>query len=377
MHYQVGDQTFKNKFQAARHAIQSKHDLHFNMYESVFDKCDWTTEPTMSWNQLLDLRANQIAAKGKPIVLYFSGGTDSYTIYKVFERNNIHIDLIYMRRRIVSSDLDQAMHKQAIELLEQHRLNDPATKIVVRDDNESIFAEAYGNQDWMTIDNTRWEFGMGFNADTLSHNFVTRYFDHDDFISVVGHEKPRVIFDYHGIYSHLKDVHFCKSMNVPGIDFFYVSPDLPELHIKQSYMLAKYIRSLRPKSKPLDIKELSINIDNPTKFDWNEYSTACGRFGDLSSSGQVHLAWAQMALNNPIKQLNTVEHTGIASDWFASLKETKIFKNYIDGIISVQTDAVGKFLLLDYNNLYSVKPYFSKMYRLNNSIITDTLKNVI
>ena len=108
MYYEVGTAPtvkFTNRFMAAHHAGTHNLNMRFNMYDSVFDHSDWSREPDLTWDQLLDIRAQQIAAKNKPIVLYFSGGTDSYTIYKVFERNNIFLfvclKLKFLRKIII------------------------------------------------------------------------------------------------------------------------------------------------------------------------------------------------------------------------------------------------------------------------------------
>jgi hypothetical protein len=366
MHYQVGNQTFTNKFLAASHAVKTSQDMHFNLHESVFDHADWSYEPTQSWDSLLDIRAQQIASKGRPIVLYFSGGTDSYTIYKVFERNNIHLDLIYMRRRL--GTMDSAMHKRVLELLNKG-VYDPTTKIIVRDDDESLFADAYSNPDWIWTKNLRWQFGIGFAGDHVSNEYVSQELGRDDFIAVMGYEKPRILIDYNGVYSYQTDLAYFRQMEQPNTDCFYVSPELPELHIKQSYMLARFIRSLRPTDKAKDLKEFSLSVDNPNKFDWDTYAVACGRYGDLSCSGKVQSAWHNMSLRKPNGRFDGSEHTGLEIDWFKSLQGTKTFKNYIDGLLSFRNDSVGKFLETNPNDLYSMRGFWSKLYRLNNSIM--------
>jgi hypothetical protein len=66
--YQVGNKKFDNKFLAAREAAATNSNIHFNLFDSAFDRCNWLVNPAETWDQLLDIRANQIAAKNKPIV---------------------------------------------------------------------------------------------------------------------------------------------------------------------------------------------------------------------------------------------------------------------------------------------------------------------
>jgi hypothetical protein len=368
MYYQVGDQTFTNKYLAANHAVNTRQEMHFNLYESAFDRADWSKEPEESWESLLDKRAQQIANKNRPIVLYFSGGTDSYKIYKVFERNNVHIDIIYLRRRL--GTMDHALHGRVLELFDKG-VYDPTTKIIVRDDDESLFAEAYSTPDWIWTNNIRLEFGVGFTGDMISNAYLARILGRDDFIGVIGYEKPRITINHTGVYSYQGDLQYHRIMESPNADCFYISPELPELHIKQSYMLAKFIRKLRPLDKPKDLTQFSENVADPNKFDWNMYSTACGRGDELSISGEIHRAWAGMEMRNSTGKLDDFKHTGPGDHWFKSLQGTKTVNNYLNGLMSLRNDPTGQFLLNSKENLYSLRLFTSKPYRLNNSILTN------
>ncbi len=365
MRYIVGNQHFNNKFLAARHAIDTNQQVHFDLYDSVFDAADWLHEPAQTWDQLLDQRARQIQAKNKPIVLNFSGGTDSYTIYKVFERNNIHIDLLYWRRR--KTDFHDTIHEKVIELLNQG-IYDPTTKIVISTDSEDTFARGYNSRDWLWQATTsRLEFALGFNGDNAADSFIAEHLGTNDFISVIGLEKPRLYIDQYGARSYQTDSIFQRVIENPhNIDCFYVSPDLPELHIKQSYMLLRYIKGLNPQAKIRDLTWIADNICKPDVFSWDAYSTACGRFGDLTYSGVIHDAWSKMRLRIPRNgKFDGSEHTGPGQNWFKSLVGTKAFENYTQGVMDVYNDPVGKYLCLDPDNFYKVRKFNSKMHRLD------------
>jgi hypothetical protein len=364
MYYTVGNQHFKNKFLATSHALKTNQEVHFDLYDSVFNTADWMHEPSQTWDQLLDIRAEQIRAKNKPIVLNFSGGTDSYTIYKVFERNNIHIDLLYWRRR--KTDFHDSIHQQVIELL-KNGIYDPTTKIIVRDDSSETFARAYDNEDWLWNSQARSEFGLGFNGDFVTDGFIAEQLGTDDFVSVIGLEKPRLRIDWHGAYSYQIDHIFQRVIENPhNTDCFYVTPELPELHIKQSYMLLKYIKSLNSEAKPKDLVWLSDNIDKPDVFNWDTYAKACGRFGDLTYSGVIHNGWNKMELSIPNNgKFYGNEHRGPSQNWFSSLVGTKTFENYTRGIMSVKNDPVGQYLFSDPQNFYKVKMFRSTMHRMD------------
>jgi hypothetical protein len=362
MHYSVGDHTFTNKFLAARHAVATGLDIHFNMYESAFDRVDWTKEPTETWDQLLDRRAQQIAAKGKPIVLNFSGGTDSYTIYKVFERNNIHIDIIYFRRR--RTDIDNMFNEKVIEMLNRG-VYDKTTRVIARVDDADIFAPAYSDPDWLWHqDGVKFEFSVGFAGDSATDAWLAEQLGTDDFISVVGFDKPRLAFDWHGVYSYQKDSYLTRAIGCPTLDCFYLSPELPELHVKQSYLLLNWIKGQHPGVGPQNLKHYN-KIDDPTRFDWDTYAQACGRFGDLSMSGTIHTAWQSLQLTLPTDgKFYGQEHQGPGRNWFSSMIGTKTFNNFTQGWLDMSRDAAGKYLIQDPNNVYSLTTYCSKFYRM-------------
>lgn len=369
MYYEVGPEAkiFTNKIFAAHYAASknlSIQDIHFNMYESEFDRCDWSRDPELSWDQLLDMRARQIEAKNKPIVLYFSGGTDSYTIYKVFERNRIPLAAIYQRKR---PDHAEGSYDRVHELYSAG-LYDPSTKIIIDDDFKASLLSAYASQDWLWNMDCKQHFGI-IAPDRYSENYISSALGRDDFISVVGYEKPRLKITQDAVYSYQDDDNYNKLMTLPGMDCFYISPDLPELHVKQSYMLLNYIKSKgQPGALPKDL--LPWNDIHLGRFDWLGYSIdACGRFDDLNWSTLQHMGNYQTSMIIPASgKFDGSEVSGRPAEWFQDLYKTNpdIFKNYTDGYMSVLTDPAGKFLMQgqDPRNVFNFKHFNSKMYQM-------------
>jgi hypothetical protein len=358
--YQVGTEKFSNKFLAARYAMNSGKQLCFNLYEDVFDRADWSREPTESWDSLLDKRAKQIANMNKPIVLYFSGGTDSYTIYQVFKRNNIHIDVAYLRSWSTETGLQQPV----IDLMNLEWY-DPHTKMIIRDGTELIKNHSYLSPDWIWEKGYRYQFGF-IGTDEQSNDEVSALLGTSDFVAVLGFEKPRLRFTDTGIYSYQDDENYVRTMRDPRMDCFYISPHLPELHIKQSYMLLNYVKKLAPWAKGPGQLERYNTIHNPANFSWHRYSfDGCGRLGDINQSHIAHIINGKTKLEIPESgKFTGTEYHGRAAPWFKEYADTKIFKNYTDGIMSVAADAAGKYLMTDPTNFYSMRQFTSKGYPL-------------
>lgn len=354
MFYQVGDRCFTNKFLAAQHAVENNLEVRFNMYGSVFDHCDWSREPDLSWDQLLDIRAHQIAAKNKPIVLNFSGGTDSYTVYKVFERNNIHIDVLNVR--LHPGEWENNRFRQVYEFLNQG-IYDPLTRIVTKTDSADTYRDMYSNPYWIFEKGTRYHWGAIGNGDHIAEKYLSQVLGTDDFISIIGLEKPRILFRNNRVYSIQDDENYPRVMANRTLDCFYISPDLPELHVKQSYMLLNYIKSLNPNAAcPDDLEEFN-NMHNPNKFDWLDYSIkGCGRFGDINMSSIQHQAnYAQQIIMPNLGA--TLAYQGRNSDWWNALQGDVAQKNYLAGLMLVADSDTGRFLLNQHDNFYSMKQF--------------------
>jgi hypothetical protein len=365
MYYEVGPEAiqFTNKFLAAHHAGSKNLSMRFNMYDAAFDKVDWSRDPAFTWNQLLDIRARQIEAKNKPIILYFSGGTDSYTIYKVFERNQIRLDAIYVRIR---PDSAEGTWDKVYELFNSGLYN-RGTRLIIDNDHNGSLVTAYKSPDWLWNGGFRQIFSL-ISADAYSHDYVKSVLGRDDFISVVGHEKPRLKITTNAVYSYQDDDNMCRLMTLPRFDSFYISPELPELHVKQSYMMLNYIKSQSPDAvSPKDVMHYQ-NLHSPIFFNWHDYSIkASGRFGDLSLSHLQHQGNAQTTMTLPASgKFDGSEVTGRPAKWFQDFYKTNkdTFNNFINGYMSVLSDTAGKFLQQDPTNVFNLKHFTSKMYRM-------------
>lgn len=364
MFYQVGNQTFTNKFLASQHAAEqsftqdnpAEATLHFNLYDSVFDHCDWSQEPETSWDQLLDMRAHQIAAKNKPIVLNFSGGTDSYTVYKVFERNKIHIDILNIR--LHPGQRENNRFREVYEFLNQG-IYDPLTRIVTRTDSADLYRDVYSNPYWIFEKGARYHWGAIGSGDYIAEKYLSEILGTDDFISIIGLEKPRIVFQNSQVYSTQDDENYPRVMSNKTLDCFYISPDLPELHVKQSYMLLNYIKSLKPSATCADDLTDFNNMHNPWLFDWLDYSIkGCGRFGDINQSTLQHQGNFGSRITIPSEGENLF-YNGRNNNWWETLNGSAAHKNYIEGLMLVARSDAGRFLLGNPSNFYHMRQFRS------------------
>ena len=90
-YYVVNGKKYSNKFHALTQCTGGEYPVwHFN--NEVFDKCDFTKNPKDDLYELYKKRAIQLREEYDQVVIYFSGGIDSYVILKTFLENKIKID---------------------------------------------------------------------------------------------------------------------------------------------------------------------------------------------------------------------------------------------------------------------------------------------
>lgn len=241
IYYNINGVKFANPYATFLHAsIYETHTFpKFDFYDDVFSTINWTVEPLESFQSLCDKRAYQLRNKYSKLVLAFSGGTDSITVYNTFLRNNIHIDEIYVSYSGNSNP--EYMSKDIVNWLIQNH-PDKTTKIVTKSAFDDVgikeFETQVTSEDFLVTKNLSSHFK--YNCPLLDQTIISRLFSNNNYCVVTGHEKPYLIKENDGYYFTFLDGTFGVVMMRPEMEFFFVSPDLPELHAKQCHMMLNY-----------------------------------------------------------------------------------------------------------------------------------------
>lgn len=336
VYYRVGQQQFVNKYLAFAESRRLGLPVSFDMFENSFDRCSWQ-DPVESWDQLLDRRARQIAEKNKPIVLAFSGGTDSYTIYQVFKRNNIPLHAVHFRTKDYAEEASQFEHSLPFIQKEQQELG---FKLIHTKESAEALSDFYSTPDWVFSDTpARVEFGVMAEHTFLENN---RYMQQQglgqDYIYVTGHEKPYVEFRDGHFHSYVRDKHF-HNYTDPRVDYFFISPELPELHVKQSYLLARYMKHLADKTGRSPA--LFERIQDPSLFNYYDYATiGCGRFGDIADSRSQKLLIRRFTVIVPDGDITKTFYQGRSPKMFEEgLRHNLSYvTNYLKGLMALKSD---------------------------------------
>ena len=314
-----GSVRFTNRWRAIEYANRLRtRDVKFDLYNSVFAEQDWTKTPDTSWQELCDIRCRQLEQKNRPIVLLWSGGTDSYTIYNALRRNNVKIAAFVTKLRD-----DEDLVNNSVSWLKHHH-NDTGTEFIIQNNND-IMLHTYSSEEFLINSSAFSTFSIS-SPDPYTDQLIRNKFN--DPIILLGYEKPRLILENGCWYGVGIDLFFEASMPPNQVEMFYITPDLPELHIKQSWLLKTWLESL---SVPLTENFVNHDVHDARKFDYMTFARACGRDGDLSNSHiqkitsrntQIHIDQQQLTKSFMVGRGEKIFNQGI-------IDQTPMVINYV------------------------------------------------
>jgi hypothetical protein len=237
IHYRVNDKIIFNDLLAKYEAFTSGKPVEFYCYDDEYSALDWTKEPLESMKELMDRHAHALRAKYGRIVLCWSGGTDSHSIYHAFMRNNLHIDeIVYWR----GGDAEPWYSDLPIKWLQDNH-TDPATKITVRNrfDPEAK-KQLLTNEDWI------------FQNRTMIPKFALTMYDslfddceqthgHTSWCLINGHEQPRVFLKDGKYWATHSSINYLSVMGANNVECFF---NEPLITLKQSHILKRTYQHL-------------------------------------------------------------------------------------------------------------------------------------
>jgi hypothetical protein len=262
--YTVGGRRIESKIDAC--LLGTKLDVHptWHFNDHVWQSQNWTHEPSMDILELYKSRARQIREQYDYIILNYSGGSDSQAMVDAFLAAGCFIDEIvtiwnrkHTSKIITDSNVIDARNVEAeYELTTRPGLNriinaSPKTKITYIDISDATV------KDFQTFDGEEW---LKNTVEHLHPQYVTRWSatrDHDQLTTLdrgkqtavlFGVDKPKICIKDGKYYTYFVDIvanSFRGGFNRPeytNVDyvFFYWTPDMPEIIVKQSHMIRRW-----------------------------------------------------------------------------------------------------------------------------------------
>lgn len=252
IYWTVDDVKYYRQGDALIAAEQASSKIKFHYHNDAFGRFNWEIEPAQSFEELCVIRARQLRDNYKYLRLWYSGGADSHTVLRTFLDNNIHIDEIVMIRVGVIDRFDTLanveINQRSVPYLESIRPSIPKTKVSIIDMDAQHYIDYYKSE-WF-LESSIWDFADDTGIVISSHESILRagLTIPDDCAEITGGDKPKIIRHEGTYYVPIVDSAF-PYLHIKNLEEFYISPNLPELHSKQSHAMKHILENTFPKDQ--------------------------------------------------------------------------------------------------------------------------------
>lgn len=258
-YYMVGEERHYIKPRALIKATETNQfpEWHFN--RDIFNTFDWSVEPETNLRELYRIRAQQLRDKYDYIRLEVSGGGDSSTAAFSFINNGIHLDEVVFRypktgEKNVTDDPFNTKPENTLSewkyaaqpLLQWIATHSPKTKITVHDYSVDMLNSNH-DESWVFRTKDYFQPGHAFKhtVDAVDSHKTT--LDQGKSVCMLwGVDKPKVCIKDKKWYLYFMDVQANNANPEVGQwdnvtnEYFYWTPDLPELLCKQAHIIRKW-----------------------------------------------------------------------------------------------------------------------------------------
>lgn len=364
-YYIVNGKRFHNIYLAQYESYLSGAPVQFYCNTAEYDKLDWTVDPAESIEELMDQHARRIRDKYDILVFYWSGGTDSQTIYNVFARNKIHIDEIIC---VGNADLKYMPASQFNWLINNHW--DKTTKLSFVDKLDSSIREQFiDSEDWVYKNLGDIRTFTNCVTDPVANIQCEQKYNGRNWAMISGHEKPFLIYKNGQWWSRQKDLPMRQVFGADNrLECFFLEP---KILLKQSHLLKQAVSKL-----PVELYEgtEAEHLFPEGVSGHRGFARSCGRHDELTPGvsalqKQVHTKILSISLdsNGVVDNTNLSTAEPVLQEKFKS--HDPLALNYIKGIYNLASDKpfleyLNAFVAVSPNQLLRTKGVFSKHYCL-------------
>lgn len=242
----------------------------FRFNDEIYSCYDWTKEPDphLSLWSYYTQRAQQLRDHYDYIILQFSGGPDSTNVLEVFDRNNIYLDEIVnfnsYDKTQVHTGLNNADYIYNVRpKLDDFLLRHTNTKVTVIDEIEMTQTVW---RDWNRIGGHHEHYQGSSSYSAVTWLFKALWVKHVPHVwklitsgkrvaVIIGSDKSNIKIDTNGKpYTYIVDTNGPDTALAFGsdpdlrhyeiVEWFYHTPKMPQLWIKQAQVLKKLVDNL-------------------------------------------------------------------------------------------------------------------------------------
>jgi hypothetical protein len=258
-YYQVGNKFFNHKVNALIEASQNNQNVSWHFNNHVWQSLDWKKDDSLSVEYWYRCRAQQLREKYDYLILAFSGGADSHNVLHSFIKNGIHLDevwcdwpLAHTHKKFDLDSTNRHVSNMPSEWtfsikpeLDRLAISNPEILINITDSTQNL-NEEYADD---TATTSQYCFYATVKRYRLLDQLLEqRYKKHQRIAVITGFDKPSYVIlnGVMSLYFSDKTIHVKSDGRkncIRNLEFFYWTPDMPELVRAQAHSVLNHVKS--------------------------------------------------------------------------------------------------------------------------------------
>lgn len=310
--YFVGDQKFYYKTDAMKYASVVKKEITWDFNKSIFSAQAKKPRLNVDVADLYKIRAQQLRDKYDYLILAYSGGVDSHTILQTFINNKIKLDEVWMdlpfkfyekSDYVLTQTLDATNNLLEWQLVikpELDKLNASNPEIKIHTADASASVELEDAEDSWTFTNIPMQYHQ-VKRNRYLYNYIKPMIEAGKRVAVImGIDKciPSTTKEEYG-FMFTDNTAWTRQ---EYFEYFYWTPDMPELVVTQAHYLWDHIklniesykaraRAYRKIPNAWRYRQLSFDnlIVDVTYPDWDKSKFQTNKHSPIWGENFVHL----------------------------------------------------------------------------------------
>lgn len=363
-YWETSGKCFINKHDALAYATKIGSQVYFKFFNEVWETFDRSLLGKFSLKEVYKQRAQQLRDKYDYLILYFSGGADSYNVLRSFIDNNIKLDEICVKwcnstleantkvytansketsARNYLSEWDLAIEPVLKEISASH----PEINIEIVDWFKDRMA--IGSADAFRLVN-HWHDVEVPSLAVWSPN-EQKYIEKGKRVgSIYGIDKPQIYFDDAGTAY----MFFCDNAttmgtpnpyNIYGTEYFYWAPDFPLITFETAAAVIKAMRA--------DAALYDLRFDNSSRTNRSVFATK----SQLQQQKFRHILYDNWTDRFQADKPKAVDRSD-KHWWIFNYKELENFRDSYVDMAKLHTDQISNEFLLSHTG-----PLGTSMYK--------------
>ena len=280
-YYTVHNKIFYDKTQALRHGTElglNYKEITYHYYDEIFSSVNINSLGKISLDEIYKQRALQLRDSYDYLVLYYSGGCDSWNIRHTFLKNNIKLDCVFTRWPLQANKFHNfnTIDKSAYNFMSEWKYVIEGDLQYIREHHPDIHIEV---KDWIGMCQENYFNDKLFETQPHWHsaaNFMRMrcWSDYEiDKLSkgkkvaeIYGTDKPIIAIKDNIIGLSFQDNMITNSQpypyNIDGLELFYWTPKMPNITFEQAYRMMELLNYQTTYKNYIRSKDFIPNLEH-------------------------------------------------------------------------------------------------------------------